>query len=182
MKRAINALLVATALLALGGVAAAEPQFYTARCAGCHSNDSPTCNGCHEHRGNVQAYLNATVYAPGDPLSATITGGQEYGWIRGILYDHNDVVVALATGPTGTGDDGGAGDVVFPVTLNTTAPTAAGDYAWEAAWYGGVSAGGGAHEELRRPLMVHVEDVNTGVGELPEGYGSPSWSAIKSLF
>lgn len=182
MRRTAIIVLAAVLLGGAAGSALAYPSYYTNRCAGCHSDDSPTCNGCHQHRGTVQANLNAAVYAPGDPLTATLTGGQEYGWIRGILYDHNDVVVALASGPTGTGDDGGTGDIVFPVSLEATAPTAAGDYIWEAAWFGGVTAGGGAHEELRRPITVHVEDVNTGVPELPDGFGDPTWSAIKALF
>jgi len=178
VRRVAASLLVLTAL---AGMAHAEPSFFTNRCASCHSNDTPTCNGCHEHRGNVQAHLNAAYYAPGDPLTVILTGGQEHGWIRGILYDHNDVVVALATGPTGTGDDGGTGDIVFPVSLEATAPTAAGDYIWEAAWFGGVSAGGGAHVELRRPVTVHVEII-TGVPELPFDPEGGSWSTIKALY
>ena len=75
--------------------------------------------------------------------------------------------------------------MVFPVALQATAPNAAGDYTWQAAWFGGVSAGGGAHEELRRPVTVHVEDVNTGIGDLPDDVGGTSWSAwsaIKCLY
>ncbi len=175
MKRTAIILFAFFLSIAMAGSAFAYPSYFTNRCASCHSDDTPTCNGCHQHRGNVQASLDAASYLPGAPVSVTLTGGAEEGWIRGILYDHNDVVVALATGPTGTGDDGGASAVEFPVGLQASAPASAGDYAWEAAWFGGATAGGGAHEERRRPLTVHVEGVNTAVA-------GGSWSAIKRLY
>ena len=35
--------------------AGAYPSLYTARCATCHTDDTPSCDGCHEHRGNLSA-------------------------------------------------------------------------------------------------------------------------------
>jgi hypothetical protein len=158
----------------------AEPSFWNSRCASCHNDDSSTCNGCHFHRGNLNATSDADAYLPGDAVTVTLTGGSASGWIRGLLYNENNVLIGLATGPTGTGDDGQADPVVFPVEFETTAPAQPGSYVWEAAWYGGASSGGGAHLEERTPVAIQVQDV-TGVPE-QSTFASSAWSAVKALY
>lgn len=177
--RISRTLLAILMLVAFATTAAAYPSLFTSRCASCHSDDTPTCNGCHEHRGTLGATANSGAYAPGDPLTVTLTGGHEYGWIRAILYDDANMVQAIASGPTGTGDDGGTGDVVFPATLNATAPAAAGTYVWQAAWFGGNTNGIG-HLESRRNVTIFVDDTNTSIPELPDG--NNNWSSIKALY
>jgi hypothetical protein len=148
----------------LAFLAAAEPTFFTDNCAGCHTNDTPTCNGCHHHRGTLHATADLITYAPGAPVTITLTGGTEHGWIRGLLYDQNGTQIAIATGPTNTGDDGQANPVTFPVTLRAPAPVTPGDYTWQAAWFG--NNNGAGHEETRTPVAVHVA-IDTGVHDGP---------------
>ena len=132
----------------------AEPAFFTADCAGCHSNDTPTCNGCHQHRGTLHATADLSSYTPGDLVTVTLAGGSEHGWVRGLLYDQNGAQIAIATGATGTGDDGLSNPVTFPVTLQAPAPGTPGDYTWQAAWYG--NNNGAGHEETRTPVAINV--------------------------
>jgi hypothetical protein len=176
--------LVAGLLLLAATSALAYPSLFTQRCASCHSNDTPTCDGCHHHGpSGLSASANAAIYAPGDPVDVTLNGGSQYGWIRAILYDQSDLVLAMATGPTGTGDDSEAGAVTFPVLLNASAPDAEGDYTWEAAWFGGATSGGGSHLEVRRPVSIHVEATTTGVPEGPtSNVRDSTWSNLKSLY
>jgi hypothetical protein len=144
--------------------AAAHPSYFTDSCASCHSNDTPTCNGCHHHRGTLHATADLATYAPGGLVTVTLAGGTEHGWIRGLLYDQNGTQIAIRTGPTGTGDDGLANPVVFPVTLQAPAPTTPGDYTWQAAWFG--NNNGAGHEEGRTPVVIHVA-IDTGVHDNP---------------
>jgi hypothetical protein len=132
----------------------AEPSFFTSDCAGCHSNDTPTCNGCHHHRGTIHATADQASYFPGGLVTVRLTGGTQHGWIRGLLYDQNGTQVDIRTGPTGTGDDSQGNPVVFPVTLQAPAPGAPGDYTWQAAWFG--NNNGAGHEETRTPVTIHV--------------------------
>ncbi len=138
-----------------------RPQAYQSlffsRCQSCHNDDTPTCAGCHYHRGTLLATSDQAVYRPDQPVTITLGHTGSYsGWIRGILYDHTGAVVDLATGPTGTGDDGLGNPIQFPVTLQADAPAVPGPYTWEAAWYGGNNTGTG-HLEVRRPVSFTVE-------------------------
>ncbi len=128
--------------------------YFSNQCADCHSDDSVTCNGCHAHRGAIHATAGASTYDPGALVTVTLTGGEKYGWIRGLLYDQDGTQVDIATGPTGTGDDGQGSPIVFPVTLQAPAPDTPGDYTWQAAYYGATS--GSNHSETRTPVTIHV--------------------------
>ena len=161
-----HAAFVAGALLAIAlliGVlvpsAGAYSGYFSNQCADCHGDDSITCNGCHAHRGTIHATAGASTYDPGATVTVTLTGGAKWGWIRGLLYDQDGAQVDIATGPTGTGDDGLGSPVVFPITLQAPAPDAPGDYTWQAAFYGAYS--GSNHGELRTPVTIHVVDSAT---------------------
>jgi hypothetical protein len=164
-SRVILVLGLGLLLLAASSVfrAQAVEDFFTNRCASCHSDDTPTCNGCHQHRGTLVAAADQTEYRPGDPITVTLYGGQEHGWVRGLLYDHNNQEVDRATGPSGQGDDGLGSPVTFPVQLHATAPSTLGDLAWNAAWFGG-NIQGTDHLEIRAPVTIHVVQ-GTGVEE-----------------
>ena len=178
-RMAKGGILAAFLIIALATLAGAEPTFWTSRgCSGCHTDDTATCNGCHMHDGNLAAHAGAASYGPGDPVIVTLTGGSQHGWIRGILYDQNGTEIYRATGPTGTGDDGQGNQVTFPVAMQGTAPAIPGSYVWEAAWFG--NNNGSGHYELRRPVTILVEDINTGIPVSP--VDSRSWAQIKALY
>jgi hypothetical protein len=118
-----------------------------------------------------------TEYQPGEAVTVTLTGGGLGGWLRGLLYDHHNIELDRATGPTGTGDDGLGNPVTYPVSLQATAPMEAGDYVWEAAWYGGNSSGTG-HLEVRAPVTIRVV-TSTAVAE---GVFPTTWGRIKATF
>jgi hypothetical protein len=160
--------------------AAAIPDFFDTRCAFCHSNDTRTCDGCHEHKGTLSATPSLPEYAPGDPVTITLSGGSLGGWIRAILYDHTGTAVDWAHGPTWTGDDHQPNPVLFPLALNGTAPAAEGNYVWEAAWFGGNNDGSG-HSEVRTPVTIRVVQLASVEREDREE-GEKSWSRIKSLY
>jgi hypothetical protein len=143
----------------------AYSNYFYNECAVCHSHmdDAVTCNGCHFHRGTIRATADQPFYDPGATVTVTMTGGTKWGWIRGLLYDQNGTQIDIATGPTGTGDDGLGNPVVFPVALQAPAPEAPGDYAWRAAYFG--SYGGSNHGEVSTPVTIHVVDS----GAVPEG-------------
>ncbi len=174
-------LLLALMLLLLATTIGAYPSLFADRCAGCHTDDSTTCNGCHKHRGDLDATASADAYAPGDPISVTLTGGEQHGWIRALLYDESGLVQALVSGPTGTGDDGEGDPVTFPVSLEAVAPMATGEYGWEAAWFGSNNSGNG-HTEDRTPVTIVVDDTSTGIPELAGAEHLESLSAIKALY
>lgn len=142
----------------------AVPSFFDSRCSTCHNDDSATCAGCHRHNGTLEAAADQAEYYPGDPVTITLdSSGAGSGWVRGRLYDHTGALVAELGGPTLTGDDGLGDPVTFPIDLETTAPPEAGDYVFEAAWFGSNDAGTG-HVEDRVPVTVHVVD-NVDVGD-----------------
>jgi hypothetical protein len=157
----------------------AYPSLFESRCISCHSDDSPTCNGCHEHKGTLIATADQDSYLPGEAVGIVLNGGHQSGWIRARLYDESDLLIDLKTGPTGTGDDGGGGDVVFPVGLSGFAPSEPGTYIWEAAWFGSNNSGTG-HLESRRNVVINVESDGTGiaVGDTE----ATSWEALKALY
>src|SRR5512146_580121 len=118
----------------------AQSSYFASYCAGCHVGVAATCNGCHAHgthSGSTKSDINVagatdkTSYAPGETVSVTITGGYRSGWIRAILYDQNMKELARSTGPNTMG--GGSG---YPITLTAPAPSTAGTYTWNVAWYG----------------------------------------------
>jgi hypothetical protein len=126
------------AFMILTSNAYARSEFFGTYCAPCHGSSPTTCNGCHHHGpAGLGATTNKTTYSPGEAVTVTFTGGRSSGatvgggWIRAILY-LNNVEVARSTG-TGSPPRGGAG---FPITFTTTAPTAAGSYSYQAAWFG----------------------------------------------
>jgi len=173
MKQAVTIILVATALLGFSRLVSAYPSYFDDRCASCHSNDTPTCNGCHQHGPiDLSATADAESYLPGADVTITLDGGSKHGWIRGILYDENDIVVALASGPTGMGDDSQGDPVEYPVALVAAAPQSPGDHVWQAAWFGGLEDGSG-HTESRVDVLVHVEATPVLMS---------SWSLIHGLY
>ncbi|MGD8394956.1 MAG: hypothetical protein PVF43_05735 [Candidatus Eiseniibacteriota bacterium] len=155
----------------------AYPTFFASRCAPCHSDDTPTCVGCHQHRGNLHVVADLPEYQPGETVTITLTGGTRGGWLRGLLYDAGNVEIDRATGPTGTGDDGLPDPVVFPVQLVASAPPEQGDYVWQAAWFGGNTQGTG-HLEVRVPVTIHV----AGQVAVPDGPQPATWGRIKAIF
>jgi len=166
-------------ILISAGPALAHSSFFTSRCLACHQDDTPTCNGCHHHHGNLSATTDKTSYLPGEAVQVTLHGGTQHGWIRARLYDENGLLVDLATGPTGTGDDGGPDPVVFPVDLAGTAPSEPGEYTFEAAWFGSNNNATG-FLEISTPVSIVVESDGTG---LPGSeFMSLSWKSIKALY
>jgi len=145
----------------------------------CHSDDTPSCDGCHEHHGNVTALVDQAEYEPGAIVTVTLDGGSRGGWVRGVLYDHDGTEVARATGPTGTGDDGAGDAVTFPVTLQAAAPAEPGQYTWEAAWFGSVTSGGGNHTEDGDLVTITVASASA----VPdEDEPVATWGRIKALY
>jgi hypothetical protein len=182
----IAQVLLIFSLLSLIGVwtAGAYPSFFDSRCSSCHSNDTPTCDGCHEHRNTVSAAINVDTVPPGDPIVITMNGGSQGGWIRGLLYDENDNLIMDLGGPTGTGDDGAGDPVTFPVQFATSAPLIEGDYIWEVAWFGGNEAGT-SHFEQRAPVTVSVRGVPTGIDigdDVIDGRLHRTWQELKGLY
>ncbi len=157
------------------------PDFFSSRCASCHTDDTPSCVGCHHHRGTLNATTDLTEYPPGAAVTVTFTGGTRGGWIRALLYDQNNVEIDRKTGPTGTGDDGQPNPVVFPVTLTGQAPAEAGTYTWSAAWFGNLNDGGATHGENLRTFTVRVV-APTSVPDQDSPTAPSTWGWIKGLF
>ena len=177
------AALVAAALVMTYGVASALPSFFSSNCAGCHNNDTPTCNGCHHHRGSLSATRDQSQYYPGQTVTVTLNGGTQSGWIRGILYDELNQQIAIRTGPTGTGDDSQGNPVVFPVQLQAPAPNAPGNYTWKAAWFGNWNDGGSVHQEQRVNVTITVvENPSDVADENPPSFLNKTWGQIKEKF
>ncbi len=172
MSRSRNLLwvgiLVIAIMITLGALdqPQATSNLFYSRCDTCHDDDTPTCAGCHYHRGSLTATADHAIYRPNQLVTITLGHVGSYsGWIRGLLYDHTGAMVDLATGPTGTGDDGLGNPVTFPVTLQANAPAEQGDYTWEAAWFGGNTLGTD-HLEVRKAVTFSVE-IDLGVEEWP---------------
>ncbi len=142
------------------GPVSGHPEYFDDLCRGCHSNDTPTCNGCHHHiEGTLTANTDQQTYQPGQTVTVTLNGGTQHGWIRAILYDQTHTEITRATGPTGTGDDSLPNPIVFPVQLQGNAPSAEGDYQWEAAWFGNLNGTG--HGEQGVTVTIHVQPTPT---------------------
>lgn len=181
--RRLRFLLLLFPLVIASGVAPvdAKPSYFASRCASCHTNDTQTCNGCHHHVDTIAAIANHTTYPPGAAVTVTLDGGTEHGWIRAVLYDQANNVVARRSGPTSAGDDGLANAVVFPATLTAVAPMQPGDYTWQAAWFGNSGDGGSAHGEVRTPVVIHVVASASDV-EVEPPVRRTTWDRIKSLY
>jgi len=164
------------AVLAMGfssGKAFAVSEYFTTNCAGCHTDDTPTCNGCHAHgvwQDATKSVINLTAttdldrYQPGQTVTVTFSGGYRQGWIRAILYDQDGFEIDRVTGPTGVGDDGsGSSDLQFPVLLAAPAPSAPGFYTWSVSWFGS------PFDEDNSTVFPHVEEtVDTNEFEVYE--------------
>ena len=117
--------LVAAALVVFqlkGTEALAQSTYFTSRgCVNCHAAPvAATCNGCHHHgNASLNATTNKTSYAPGETVTATLTGGTRTGWIRAILYNQNNVQIAVSSGNA----SGMGGSTTFPAALSAPAPT-----------------------------------------------------------
>ncbi|MBK8231064.1 MAG: hypothetical protein IT349_05575 [Candidatus Eisenbacteria bacterium] len=183
LRFVIACLSLALVLLMLPRVATAYPTLFSSRCASCHTDDTTTCNGCHHHRGAVNAVPDKSSYQPGEAVVVTLTGGSQSGWIRGLLYDAQNTELDRKSGPTGTGDDSQGGAVTFPVTLNGTAPATAGSYTWRAAWYGNTANSGSAHGEVSRTFTVLVVEPPADVTDPPAPpVRRHSWGRVKALY
>ena len=182
----MRGLVVCAVLVAIASVrpAGAFPtEFNGCAISGCHNNDSATCNGCHHHRGSLSATRDQSQYYPGQVVTVTLNGGSQSGWVRGLLYDENNIEIARRTGPTGTGDDGGSGDVVFPVQMQAPAPATPGTYVWKAAWFGNWNDGGSFHNEQRVNVTITVvADPAAAPGPGEGGLIARTWSRIKENF
>jgi len=133
-----------------GTEALAKPEFFIDRgCSGCHSAPvTATCNGCHHHgNSGLSAATNKTSYAPGEMVTATLSGGSESGWIRAVLYDQNNVQLAISSGNA----SGMGNSTTFPAPLSAAAPTTPGIYTWQMAYFGNQdgTGTGDVHSEVR---------------------------------
>jgi hypothetical protein len=113
-------------------------------------------------------------------VTVTLNGGSEGGWVRGLLFDQQQVEIDRAAGPTGTGDDNLPNPVTFPVTLSSPAPAQPGTYVWRAAWYGGAT-NGLSHVQVGTDVTIVVEG-EVGVPDEVPGNNIATWGAIKALF
>lgn len=129
---------VGAAALLLSAAAYAYSGDY-ASCTGCHVTTS-TCNGCHAHGAhsstgamNVTATAGKASYQPGETVGVTVNGGYRTGWVRAVLFDQSGAEIARS--PAGAS---------FPITLSAPAPSTAGTYTWQGAWYGHENDAAGA--------------------------------------
>jgi hypothetical protein len=92
------------------------------------------------------------------------------------------VLLARASGPTGTGDDGQPHPITFPVRFHVVAPDAPGNYTWQAAWYGNTGDGGSTHGENRVNVVIHVLQPDPADVPAPLSFLVSSWGKLKNLF
>ena len=150
----VNGLPEATARSAFWG----SPPDGSTACSACHGATT-SCAGCHAHGAhpdsaknsiNVSATTDKAIYAPGETVTVSITGGYRPGWVRTKLWDQDcSVVGCLSDGavvvnsnncpscPVGVGgDDGATNEFPGPVTMSFPAPAMPGIVTWSASWYG----------------------------------------------
>jgi len=108
----------------------ASSSYYASRCAGCHGATPTTCNGCHHHGASgLSASANKATYAPGETITVTVNSSSRGGWWRAVVRNGStDLASTTATGTS--------------ATVTTTAPTTAGSYTWQGAWFGNDDSGG----------------------------------------
>lgn len=115
--------------------ALAQPDFFNSKgCVNCHSAPVvKSCNACHKHGANkITGKTDKAAYAPGEPVAVTIDGGSKNGWLRAVLYDQSRGELARSTGNA----SGMGSSTTLPAVLTAAAPTVAGTYTWQVAWYG----------------------------------------------
>ncbi len=162
MKRTTGTSLFAMSLLgaSLLVVPAVQAQstYFAARCASCHNAAGviATCNGCHHHgNSSLAASTNKSSYAPGETVTATLTGGSKSGWIRAVLYDQTGAQIAISSGNA----SGMGSSTTFPATLTAPAPAAPGSYTWKMAYFG--NADGTGHSEITKNISFTVAALST---------------------
>jgi hypothetical protein len=133
-----------------GSEALAKSSYFSDRgCTGCHTSPvAATCNGCHHHgNSSLSAATDKTSYTAGETVTATLSGGSRDGWIRAILYDQNNVQIAISSGNA----SGKGGSTTFPAPLSASAPTTPGTYTWQMAYFGNQdgTGTGDVHSEVR---------------------------------
>ena len=114
----------------------AQSSYFSSQgCSNCHGSASVSCAACHQHGSrNLSAITDQSTYAPGDPVTVSISGSSSRpGWVRTILYDQDGNEIARSTGPSGMG---GGLEFPGPITLTAPAPDLPGTYTWSASWYG----------------------------------------------
>jgi len=98
--------------------------------------------GRHNSEMNFRGWTEKPVYEAGERMTIFVTGGDQPGWVRVGVRDHNGEEVARATGPTGMGDDGDpnwtASVFPGPIVLHPHAPYLPGTYQWSIGWFGKV--------------------------------------------
>lgn len=156
-------MIAAAAAMAAGPALAHEGDFeMNCMLTGCHAGtaingspqDTPSCAACHYHGmhekrtrwGSVQSFRGWTdkgLYEAGEIITISVTGGDQPGWVRVRIQDHDGREVARATGPTGMGNDSDptwtASVLPGPIVLTARAPRVPGTYRWKIGWYGNVA-------------------------------------------
>ncbi len=148
-------------------------------CTSCHADDNPTCAGCHNHRGEMEARTAREFYLPGESVEVEFRGGNQPGWIRALLYGESGDEIDRRAGPTETGDDlrgrVDADSVAFPLVLHGVAPSEPGEYSWRAAYFGIFHVQDVTHDEEWTTVPLRVID--------PSEWTDPtSWGRIKSVY
>jgi chitodextrinase len=162
------------AILACGALswplqARARSSYYGSRCASCHGSSPTTCVGCHFHLGTLGASTDRTSYAPGSTVTVTITGGNQPGWVRGVVLDSSGR--ELARSPN---------DATFPIRITLAAPIVSGTHNWTAGVYvnGGTTAdpANTGHGTTRRalPAFTVTAAADTSAPSAPTNLTSPS--------
>lgn len=181
-NRSILALLVVTLTIVystIATVALGLPELWDRHCSSCHMDDSPTCAGCHNHRGEIKATPLRHQYWPGEQVEISFEGGTQPGWIRALLYDENGNEIDRLTGPSESGDDArgqaDADSVAFPLYLTGRAPSIPGLYTWRAAYFGIFHLRDADHDEDWVSVTLRVADPDSAAAD-------PSWGAIKAFY
>ena len=153
--------------------ALAWPGYFANDCSGCHDSAVKTCHGCHSHGAqqssaktaiSITGSLDKATYAPGEPVTVTVTGGYEPGmfeaaWQRIVLFDEGMNEVRR-----GTND--------YPVTLSAPAPAAPGSYSWAIAWYGN------AARDMDAVDVVTSETLRPGYFTLDADQPDHGWQTV----
>ena len=156
-------------------VAYSLPELWDSLCQSCHTDDSRTCAGCHNHRGELNAHTTQEQYWPGESVEVRFEGGSKPGWVRARLYGASGSLLDEATGPSRSGDDSlrtAVDDkVTFPLTLLGRAPSAPGTYTWRAAYFGIFHIQNVSHDEEWVPVEVEVVS--------PGSFEEYTWGRLK---
>ena len=134
----------------LGSEARAQSSYFSSRgCTSCHGAPvAASCKGCHHHGASpLSGATNKVSYAPGETVTVTINSGSRTGWVRTILYDQNNIQVAISSG----NESGMGSSTLLPSLLSAPAPSTPGTYTWQAAYFGNEDGNGtgDVHSEVR---------------------------------